>query len=432
MNKSTAVVSMLLIILVIANFFIPGSSGEASYLAIGVQAAYFGAKENVDYSAVRSSVDTPATLPFNAVFSEKYDKRDFSCDISASVESGYYSRAQQIFFFSDYDLYYTTDGTLPDKSSLKYDKQSGIDVSDNTFLCVCAEKNGKFSDVCFFSYVIMKDATDFHFAYGYNSLNPYDRFIYELIYDKISKFEREIVLGNRNLTNSKVQKILRCINYDNPLLFQTPLVALNWSGSPKNVTKIALAYDFDKEKCEEYRKNTELYVDNILKEADGAFSLVEYLDIVRYNILENAEYDYNEYIADSSYEAFGVLLKKCGVCESYSRAFQYVCQRIGVDCILAVGQSGGEGHMWNMLCLDDDWYHMDLTWDDGDDGEVYYDFFNINDKTLAQYGERTIDPVMDDTKITRDIMSDYNPYPIPAANGEIYSYYNYVIGYDSY
>ena len=49
------------------------------------------------------------------------------------------------------------------------------------------------------------------------------------------------------------------------------------------------------------------------------------------------------------------------VCEGYSRAFKIICDRIGLPCILVVGQ----GHMWNYVQNDDGvWYAVDVTWDD--------------------------------------------------------------------
>ena len=47
-----------------------------------------------------------------------------------------------------------------------------------------------------------------------------------------------------------------------------------------------------------------------------------------------------------------------------------------------------EDHIWNALYLDDNWYHLDLTWDDpitNDNREILiYDFFLINDENLYQ------------------------------------------------
>jgi len=53
------------------------------------------------------------------------------------------------------------------------------------------------------------------------------------------------------------------------------------------------------------------------------------------------------------------------VCEGYSKAFQYLCDLAGLDCITVTGvMSGGTGagvHMWNVVRLDGVSYLVDLT-----------------------------------------------------------------------
>ena len=427
MSKSTAVFSMILIIAVVVTFFLPRDASNKSDLTIALDNVYIQSREKDDSNASQNGSDIPGELPFYLGFGEVFYERDFYTDIESNVASGYYSKPQTVYFDCDYDLYYTTDGSLPDKTSEKYDKTNGIEVNENTFICVSAEDNGKYSDPFCYSYVILKDRTDYKYAYGYNSLDEYERYIYELIYNNAKDFNRSITIGNRNITYSKMQKILLCVNYDNPLMFQIPLVIFNWSGTPDNVTKIVLSEDFTEQECEKYRKKTEECADKILACADGSTSLMAYIDEIRYQLLSNAYY--SEEDENSDYEAFGIMVKGKGVCESYSRAFQYLCQRIGLECILVVGDCDGEGHMWNMIQLEGDWYHMDLTWDDGDDGEIYYDFFNISDKELMLYGNRTISPLIDDTLITRNYLTDVNYYPIPKADGEKYNYTQYLMSY---
>lgn len=71
------------------------------------------------------------------------------------------------------------------------------------------------------------------------------------------------------------------------------------------------------------------------------------------------------------------------VCAGYSRAFQYVCQLAGIPCYYCSGYAG-ESHAWNIICLDGDYYNVDLTWDDTDSSAGFsYDWFN---KTDADYG----------------------------------------------
>lgn len=426
MSKSTAVFSMILIIAVVLTFFLPRNDSNISDKSIAVSKVL---AQNRDDGGdfLSQAFNVPGELPFYISFGEEFYERDFYTDIESNIISGYYSKPQKVYLDCEYDnLYYTTDGSLPDKNAEKYDNSKGIDVDESTFILVSAENNGEYSDPLYFSYVILKDRTDYKYAYGYNSLDENEKYIYELIYNNAKEFNRNIAIGNRGITYSKIQKILMCVNYDNPLMFQIPLAIINWSGTADNVTKIVLMEDFTSQECEYYRKKTEECADEILACADGSFSLMEYIDTIHYQLLSNAYYsaDYE----DSDYEAFGIMVKGKGVCESYSRAFQYICQRIGLQCILIVGDCEGEGHMWNMLQIEGDWYHIDLTWDDGDNGEIYYDYFNINDNLIIAYGNRTISPLIDDRLITRKILSDVNYYPIPKADGNKYSYTNYILG----
>jgi len=53
------------------------------------------------------------------------------------------------------------------------------------------------------------------------------------------------------------------------------------------------------------------------------------------------------------------------VCEGYAKAFQYLCDLSGIDCISAsgymIGGTGAGGHMWNVVTLDGKNYLVDVT-----------------------------------------------------------------------
>jgi len=89
-------------------------------------------------------------------------------------------------------------------------------------------------------------------------------------------------------------------------------------------------------------------------------------------------------------EYAGKLNKQEGVCEAYSKAFKILCMKANIPCMIAVGygQWGNEGgnHAWNMVKLDDgQWYAVDTTWDDLDNGYVHEFFLNgYNTMVLRQ------------------------------------------------
>lgn len=63
------------------------------------------------------------------------------------------------------------------------------------------------------------------------------------------------------------------------------------------------------------------------------------------------------------------------VCEGYSKAFKYLCDRTDfaadISCITVTGDMDGEGHMWNIVRMSDGkYYHVDIT--NCDSGSIGY------------------------------------------------------------
>ena len=89
---------------------------------------------------------------------------------------------------------------------------------------------------------------------------------------------------------------------------------------------------------------------------------------------------------DRSHAAAGALIDGTAVCEGYSEAFQLLCYLAGIDCRLISGTAGGQEHAWNKVKLYDNWYNVDVTWDDpvSTTPLLLYDYFLVGDDTLAQ------------------------------------------------
>lgn len=81
-----------------------------------------------------------------------------------------------------------------------------------------------------------------------------------------------------------------------------------------------------------------------------------------------------------SQSAYSGLVNGKTVCAGYSRAFQYLMMRLGIPCYYCTGYAG-ESHAWNIVKLGDDYYNVDLTWDDTEGG--LYDYFNKTDNDYA-------------------------------------------------
>ena len=93
-----------------------------------------------------------------------------------------------------------------------------------------------------------------------------------------------------------------------------------------------------------------------------------------------------------AHDAYGALVEGKAVCEGYARAFQYVLYQAGIQCLIAEGNGVNPGtgtsepHAWNVVRIDGQYYHVDVTWDDVDDTAIpiVYAYFNV---TTAQIEE---------------------------------------------
>lgn len=105
--------------------------------------------------------------------------------------------------------------------------------------------------------------------------------------------------------------------------------------------------------------------------------------------------DYERGVPDSQ-NMYSAIVNKVSVCAGYAKMTQYLLKRLGIQCIYVTGISAGEAHAWNIVKVDDKYYHMDTTWGDpvfastegGEsaipEGYVNYDYFCVNDEQISR------------------------------------------------
>lgn len=103
------------------------------------------------------------------------------------------------------------------------------------------------------------------------------------------------------------------------------------------------------------------------------------------------------------YEA---LQTNLGVCHSYSYLMQFAMQQLGIPCWCVSGDMADrdEGHMWNIIMIDGQTYHCDLTWDSSNvDDTVGLRYFGMTDE------ERLAGGVSENYKVSIDAVFDGLP-----------------------
>ena len=86
-------------------------------------------------------------------------------------------------------------------------------------------------------------------------------------------------------------------------------------------------------------------------------------------LCERAEYDFAAARSDSdhypnSYHAYGALMEGKSVCQGYAYAFKLLCDKAQIPCWIVTGTYGDEPHAWNYVWVNNNYYLVDVTWDD--------------------------------------------------------------------
>jgi len=63
---------------------------------------------------------------------------------------------------------------------------------------------------------------------------------------------------------------------------------------------------------------------------------------------------------------YGVLLEGRGTAFGMSATFYQLCRAESLPCYIVIGTKNGAAHAWNLVFLENSWYHIDLTGEDPD------------------------------------------------------------------
>lgn len=108
-------------------------------------------------------------------------------------------------------------------------------------------------------------------------------------------------------------------------------------------------------------------------------------------IINTNEYDSTNVNGKSIYRssyATGALFEGYAVCSGYADAMALFLDKIGLQNI----RVSSDTHTWNLVNINNTWYHLDLTWDDpvSEDGKnnLSHKYFLITYKKLKSFGDK--------------------------------------------
>ena len=252
---------------------------------------------------------------------------------------------------------------------------------------------------------------------------------YEILDDAVYRLEEEVKF--RNLHQDDVRKLVEYYKADHPEVFWLNAeysYAFNTVTQKISTIQLNFTYlqgeeqqevSFEKEQIEEMSREIGEQAEVILSGISSEMSDYEKIKYFHDYLASSVSYDTS---ADFQHTIYGALVEKKAVCDGLSGAFQYLCQKAGIEARMVYGTSSdGVSHAWNVVRLGEDYYHVDITWDMPEHvgGEPFYLNFMFNDE-MAMESRMMFSP----QEGREDQSYDYYP-SVPVCNSLDYWYYLY-------
>ena len=252
------------------------------------------------------------------------------------------------------------------------------------------------------------DGYDFDARYYpyYSMLNAAGQSLYRQVYANAMAVNADFK-AVEPVAADQLSYVMSAVYNDHPELFWLDTQYFYTYTSAGGTQAITLAFNSTTDNLTSCKQQYDTELQKVIKGASAYGTDVEKERYVHDYLLQKCTYDLNASLNQSSYSA---LVNGVSVCAGYARAMQNIMIELGIPCYYCTGTAQGGDHAWNILYLDGDYYHLDLSWNDNI-SETYdteaYVYYNLTDSQIS-------------TDHTRTDLSIY----LPACNGEKDSYVN--------
>lgn len=234
-----------------------------------------------------------------------------------------------------------------------------------------------------------------HFAdrYFLSRMTPGDLEVVLDLYVAMMNFEKSCAV-RRDIRIERLGDLFLILQLECPELFQVDF-AQNYTYSydldTRYVEEVFFTYAMPEATYKEKREAVETVVAAMVSQAEG-MSDEEKEQFVFDYIARNCYYEME---ATDSWNPYGALIAKEAKCDGISLAVKWLLEEMGIECLCVTGDTidSDIGHAWNIVCLDGEYYVLDLTQSVRQEGasekvkdEIIYYAYNVSDDWLkVQY-----------------------------------------------
>ncbi len=218
--------------------------------------------------------------------------------------------------------------------------------------------------------------------------------LYDTLKRGFAEFNTVIDIEEYGFTDKEFAKLNSIINdvITDPELFYLNVKGMRCGAyedmaGTVHLSTVKVEYQNTKEEVEPLIEQFNSKVSKIISSTvnDGMTDLEKALKLHDYIVL-NTKYDLEGTMEDynGGISAYDIIIMGNGVCQGYAQAYNYLLEKVGIESIMVTSQE--MVHAWNLVNIDDQWYHVDATWDDPVPdavGRVNHTYFMLSDEAIS-------------------------------------------------
>lgn len=222
---------------------------------------------------------------------------------------------------------------------------------------------------------------------------PTTRYLKTSLQDVITEYEPSMTIQTKSvvLTEKDALDYISEIYYNNPIeIVMMPVTFVEFfpSQGKEGIIEFTFVYSYKPSILKAMEISLKKNVQNIAGLVTGGSSDGAVLLSLTHRLMEVSEYDIEMAAAglyteqNKAATAYGALVEGSAVGEGYAMAFKALCDELGIECYVVLGQMGGLRHAWNIVELEDYYYHIDVSMCDVNG---IASSFLLNDEEMEKY-----------------------------------------------
>jgi hypothetical protein len=208
--------------------------------------------------------------------------------------------------------------------------------------------------------------------------------------------------GQRRWSSDKIWDTMQDVLWNNPQLFYVSKYGIKWqmwrdtTGQISRFLLLDFQYGIERREYAEKKAELDREATTAMNLIESAVDPVEKARLLHDHIVRICMYDHqaaeNDDHSSLARTAYSALVRHKAVCEGYTMGYRYLLNLAGIQSEELLGMADvpePTPHAWNYLKIGNDWYHVDVTWDDPvytgrqpDKEFIAHDYFLLSDDAL--------------------------------------------------